>query len=118
MESVLSSLPRLKKSGIEYVILAWSSLFTFSRAQSRHRSGLASSWSRTERDFVKGFDFSALEIAKFPGNLRNPEISMEISAPVFYRSQISGEISGIHTFLWLADFQRNFRKPTSGPSPV
>ena len=94
MESVLSSLPRLKKSGIEYVILAWSSLFTFSRAQSRHRSGLASSWSRTERDFVKGFDFSALEIAKFPGNSRNPEISLEIA------STFSSA---------LADFRGNFR---------
>ena len=30
--------------------------------------------------------------------------------PVFYCSQISGEISGIHTFLCQADFQRNFRK--------
>ena len=41
-------------------------------------------------------------------------VATRYPAPVFYRSQISGEISGIHTFLWLADFQRHFRKPTSG----
>ena len=42
--------PRLKMSGIEYVVLAGSSLFTWSGAQSRYGSGLASCWRHKERD--------------------------------------------------------------------
>ena len=62
---MLSSLPRLKKLGIEYVILAGSSLFTLSGGQSRRGSGLASSWWRTAGHFFNDFDFFALEIANF-----------------------------------------------------
>ena len=36
--------------------------------------------------------------------------------PFLYRSQISGEISGIRTFPLLADFRRHFRKPTERAS--
>ena len=50
-KAVLFFLPRLKKSGIEYVILAKSSLLTLSGAQSRYGSGLVSYWRRTARDF-------------------------------------------------------------------
>ena len=47
---VLFFVPRLKKSGIEYVILAKSSLLTLSGAQSRYGSGLVSYWRCTARD--------------------------------------------------------------------
>ena len=43
-KSITSSLPRLKKSGIEYVLLAGSSLCTLSGAQSRYGPGLVPSW--------------------------------------------------------------------------
>ena len=59
------SFPQLKKSGIEYVILAGSSLFTLSGAQSRYESGLVSSWRRAARNFFDDLDFFAFEIAKF-----------------------------------------------------
>ena len=62
---MLLFLSRLKKSGIEYVILAGSSLFTLSGRQSRYESGLVSSWRRTERDFFNDLDDFAPEIANF-----------------------------------------------------
>ena len=46
----------------------------------------------------------------------NERISTHASLPISNDSQISGEISGNCIFLELADFQRNFRKPRSGPS--
>ena len=58
-------LPRLQTSGIEYVILVGSSLFTLSGAQCQYGSGLASSWWRTVRDFFNDLDFFALENANF-----------------------------------------------------
>ena len=60
--------PRLKMSGIEYVlyvVLAGSSLFTWSGAQSRYGSGLASCWRHKEHDYFNDFDFFAPEIAIF-----------------------------------------------------
>ena len=49
---MLLFLSRLKKPGIEYVILAGSSLFTLSGVnQSQYDSGLGSSWRRTARHF-------------------------------------------------------------------
>ena len=62
---MLFFLPRLKKSGIEYIILAGYSLLTLSGAQSRYGSGLVSSWRRAARDFFNDLDFCAPEIAKF-----------------------------------------------------
>ena len=62
---MLLFLSGLKKSGIEYVILAGSSLFTLSGGQSRYGSGLVSSWRRTERDFFKDLDCFAPQIANF-----------------------------------------------------
>ena len=58
-------LPRLKKSGIECVILAKSSLFTLSRAQSRYGSGLTSSWGAQGAIFSMILRFFALDIANF-----------------------------------------------------
>ena len=46
----------------------------------------------------------------------NERISTHASLPISNDSQISGEISGNCIFLELADFQRNFRKPRSGPT--
>ena len=48
----------------------------------------------------------------------NERISTHASLPISNDSQISGEISGNCIFLELADFQRNFRKPRSGPSQM
>ena len=62
---MLLFLSRFKKSGIEYVILAGSSLLTLSGAQSRYGSGLVSSWRRAAREFFNDLDFFAPEIAKF-----------------------------------------------------
>ena len=64
-KAVLPFLSRLKQSGIGYVILAGSSLFTLSGAQSRYGSGLVSSWRRAARNFFNDLDFFAPEIAKF-----------------------------------------------------
>ena len=64
-KAVLLFLSRFKKSGIEYVILAGSSLLTLSGAQSRYGSGLVSSWRRAARDFFNDLGFFAPEIAKF-----------------------------------------------------
>ena len=58
-------LSRLKKSGIEYVILAGSSLFTLRGVESQCESGLVSSWRRTECNFSKDLDCFAPEIANF-----------------------------------------------------
>ena len=52
---------RLKKSGIEYVIFAKSSLLTLSGAQSRYGSGLVSYWRRTARDFSMIWTFLHLK---------------------------------------------------------
>ena len=56
-KAVLLFLSRFKKSGIEHVILARSSLLTLSRAQSRYGSGLVSSWRRAARNFSTELDF-------------------------------------------------------------
>ena len=61
-----------------------------------------------QRPILNAIDFSALEIAKFPGNSRNPEISLEIA------STFSSALADFHgnfrtRFLPLADFRGNFR---------
>ena len=55
-KAVLLFLSRFKKSGIEYVILAGSSLLTLSGAQSRYGSVFVSSWRHAAQDFFNNLD--------------------------------------------------------------
>ena len=56
---------RLTKSGIEYVILAGSSLLPLSEAESRFLRVVGRYMARAARDFFKDFDVLAPEILKF-----------------------------------------------------
>ena len=119
MESLLSSLLQLEKSGIECVILAGSSLFTLSAAKSRYGSGLASSSWRTDVIFSRiltvlhlksHFLLARRGISRFRGVPRGPEGKVEEGGSGFSpeRGQISREISGNVFFSKGSDFQRNF----------
>ena len=114
--SALFSLPRLKRSGIEYVILAGSSLFMSSGVQSRHESGLAPSCWRTAREFLNVFNFFAFEIENFRspagaslGSEGSRGLSQGRRSGFFPETgQISREISGILFCSEGSYFQRNF----------
>ena len=56
---------RLTKSGIEYVILAGSSIFELSEAKSGFLLGLGHYLARAARDFFNDFDFLAPKTQKF-----------------------------------------------------
>ena len=56
---------RLTKSGIEYVILAGSSFFPLSNAESRFLTVEMVDLARAARDFFKDFDFLAPQIPNF-----------------------------------------------------
>ena len=58
---------RLTKSGIEYVILAGSSIFESSVAKSRFLLVMVVFVARAARDFFKKLDFWHLESEKFAG---------------------------------------------------
>ena len=100
-------------SGIEYVILAGSSLFSWSGAQSRYGSGLASCWRHKEHDYFNDFDFFAPEIAIFlwpAGASRGSEGSREVPrGPEGSR----GERRGGRVWIFSqkgSNFQGNFQK--------
>ena len=85
---------RLTKSGIECVILAWSSLFASSRAESWLWSGLVSFW----RDFSRISTFWHLKSQKF----RSP-------AGAWLSQLGSGSLSigRILQMVWLSKYWRN-----------